>query len=496
MQKEKVSDVKKKHIQLYQYARNLYEAVEFFGKVMRPDVSVFHGLNVVLCFEKFTKQFNQPLSTTTVFKTARQFANGVGIILELRSGVAKTDDRTTMPKYLEVSTLSDFPGEHEWLFYGRSTVLQIYNIIEASVTFQKGTHAGELCMFNKFQQLIQSQEIRWTMAELSALIELIQYQKMVNKNVIDVMESKDNDSNAKYSKYHSKYGKQLFNHFCRHKNTKSVAIHNFESLPQIMRQSLFHCENQVPSIIPILELFPYLREISFNSLQLIHMEQYCKDYVEAVLQYIDHIEKEKNHMHTRYLKKLSFQSEPQKITENNKTIKQLETLKFEILQNYQWGIKYELAQNVHNLIFINADTEKEQHVLKQQLAQQYSEKKEAELKQQLLKQKQLQQMEKAKIKISENQLHEFEEQKYSNLDSKIVRMCNQLRSYYKMFNKSYDNLFREYCDENGLEDDTLQEELQQSPLDCLLVDFDDDFPFKKPPINYEEKLDMIHAILV
>eukprot|EP01084_Bolivina_argentea_P263602 446221_1 len=461
MQKEKVSDVKKKHIQLYQYARNLYEAVEFFGKVMRPDVSVFHGLNVVLCFEKFTKQFNQPLSTTTVFKTARQFANGVGIILELRSGVAKTDDRTTMPKYLEVSTLSDFPGEHEWLFYGRSTVLQIYNIIEASVTFQKGTHAGELCMFNKFQQLIQSQEIRWTMAELSALIDMIQYQRMVNKNIMQT-ESKENESNTKYLKYngHSTYGKQLFNHFCRNKNTKSVTIHNFQSLPPTLRQSLFQCDDQTPSIIPILELFPYLREITFNNLQLIQMENHCKNYVEAVLQYITHVQNKRNHMHTRYLKKLSFQSEPQKITENNKTIKQLETLKFEILQNYQWGIKYELAQNVHNLIFINADTEKEQHVLKQQLAQQYSERTKAERKRHLLKQKQLEQMEKANVKHPKRQTHAYEEQKHSNFDykHKIDRICDQLRSYYKMFNKPYDNLFRKYCDENGFGDDDLQDD--------------------------------------
>eukprot|EP01084_Bolivina_argentea_P275904 470623_1 len=56
-----------------------------------------------------------------------------------------------------------------------------------------------------------------------------------------------------------------------------------------------------------------------------------------------------------------------------------------------------------------------------------------------------------------------------------------LARYYKSLGQPYDKLFAGYCEDNGLEDDTLDEELEVDPSDCLLIDFDENFPFAKAP---------------
>eukprot|EP01084_Bolivina_argentea_P081844 148191_1 len=63
----------------------------------------------------------------------------------------------------------------------------------------------------------------------------------------------------------------------------------------------------------------------------------------------------------------------------------------------------------------------------------------------------------------------------------IDDICEALSRYYKSLDKPYDKLFSTYCEDNGLDD--VAEELKQPPEDCLLVDFDENFPFEKEPRN-------------
>ena len=62
------SQVSERHLQFYHYARALFEAAEFFGQRMTPDLKLYHGLNKVLYFSKFTEYFKQPISTTPSFQ--------------------------------------------------------------------------------------------------------------------------------------------------------------------------------------------------------------------------------------------------------------------------------------------------------------------------------------------------------------------------------------------------------------------------------------------
>eukprot|EP01083_Nonionella_stella_P019174 53300_1 len=59
-------------------------------------------------------------------------------------------------------------------------------------------------------------------------------------------------------------------------------------------------------------------------------------------------------------------------------------------------------------------------------------------------------------------------------------ICQAIGRYYNDLGKPYDVLFSSYCVENGLEDeDAIKEEMEQDVSDCILVEFDAEFPLKE-----------------
>eukprot|EP01084_Bolivina_argentea_P172650 299067_1 len=192
--------VTRRHLQLYFCARSLYEAVEFYGEEMNSEMKVYHGLNRVMKFPKFTTHFHQPISTTTSIITAQSFSRGIGIILALKSGSASFNDTSQIPKYLSVSWLSCFPNEDEKLFYGANVMFQIYNIFEAQTKTRLQSHLNELSLLNKFQQMLKNENINWDKESsemIDALVTLIKQQQISN---IDGRRH-ENDKEEKEKKY-------------------------------------------------------------------------------------------------------------------------------------------------------------------------------------------------------------------------------------------------------------------------------------------------------
>eukprot|EP01084_Bolivina_argentea_P218982 371489_1 len=248
----KEEQVTQRHRQLYHYSRYLLESIEFFGKYMENSLTVYHGLNKIMLFEKFNAYFNQPISTTSSLTTALQFAKGRGVVLTLKSGAQRSYDKTKIPKYLSVSWLSCFPNESEKLFYGTYVVFRIHNITEAETL---NGHATELQIFNKFQQTLQNKQnkpVKWDINDkkgkkmIEALVVLIKQQQnvtnreqtiLVNKDIEDEQDEKDDSKENDvelYGKYITNYGRQLFHYFCTNKNTTQIMIRDFKSLPRIM----------------------------------------------------------------------------------------------------------------------------------------------------------------------------------------------------------------------------------------------------------------------
>eukprot|EP01083_Nonionella_stella_P101282 286925_1 len=82
----------------------------------------------------------------------------------------------------------------------------------------------------------------------------------------------------------------------------------------------------------------------------------------------------------------------------------------------------------------------------------------------------------------------------SDLD--IDRISAAVGRYYKSLGRPYNNEFAIFCAEIGMQDvDALNEELEEDPEDCALIEFDDNFPFKKEPKYDEERSQLIFELV-
>ena len=81
--------------------------------------------------------------------------------------------------------------------------------------------------------------------------------------------------------------------------------------------------------------------------------------------------------------------------------------------------------------------------------------------------------------------------------SVLETINNGLSKYYSSLNKPYKDLFVNYAEENGYEDDdALMEELNGDWEDSNLVEFDEDIPFSKYFIESgDEKEEIIFKLL-
>ena len=87
--------------------RNLFVAINFYGRPMDPGVTVWHGLSEKMVFKGFSAYFDCPTSTTTekIVASATFAGDGRGIVLGLTS-------RQKESPYiaLDVTPFSRFPG--------------------------------------------------------------------------------------------------------------------------------------------------------------------------------------------------------------------------------------------------------------------------------------------------------------------------------------------------------------------------------------------------
>ena len=63
----------------------------------------------------------------------------------------------------------------------------------------------------------------------------------------------------------------------------------------------------------------------------------------------------------------------------------------------------------------------------------------------------------------------------------IEQINTALSRYYKSLNQPYDDEFLNYCDENGVDDELLDDEIMGGEDESMLVQFDNNFPFDKIP---------------
>eukprot|EP01084_Bolivina_argentea_P023070 42958_1 len=353
---ETKTETTNRHRELYYYARALYETFELFGTQMSKKLTVYHGLDKMMYFQRFSAFFNQPISTTTVLIVAQQFSQGVGIILELKSA-SQLNDTSKVPKYLSVEWLSAHPNEKELLFYGGNVTFQICDIYEATTM---KSHKKELSLFNLFQKMVQNQHVDWNSYNnnmCNSLIKLIQTQKTIN------MKKKNNEQMKKVKDY----GQQLFDYFCNNENTTKIGINNIQKLPTALCKVLFENINNI-SLVPITNLFQCLQHLSINELNIDNMTISSTQYAQAVLKYIN--ESPKTFGVT--LKSIIFESTPDIHGKRKSALQQLRDVFVQKLKQKQWRIEYEFAittTKTHIIRFINYGDEEHRlyyHIKKRQ----------------------------------------------------------------------------------------------------------------------------------
>eukprot|EP01083_Nonionella_stella_P286660 975609_1 len=347
-QKDHIStkNVTDRHQEIYYYARCLFEAVEFFGLSMHSKLHVYHGLNRVLYFNKFTAWFNQPISTTIDPQTAIQFSRGVGIILILTAAMEYLKDRNKQVKYLPVSWLSCFPNENEYLFYGKHVVFKISDIW----TNDKGVqgHSAELNVLNKFQKLLNGEQVSWNKDETD--IEMLLLFIMLRLKSLDSLgQGRDTPINKEISDYSI----ALFNYFCDNKN--KICICDFTSLANRLQIALFvDQDNTLPNVSfsKITKLFIHLTDLSLIGLDLDSMTTNAECYVNAIL---SHIVSASSQNAFVTLRKISIQSKKQTVNKEDSTLQKIATQYLIRYRKHEWYFDYEVtpAELKHVLIFTN-----------------------------------------------------------------------------------------------------------------------------------------------
>eukprot|EP01084_Bolivina_argentea_P178606 308696_1 len=111
-QNETIDDVKKRHAELVNWLKLLFETIVMYGgNYSTNDKPLYHGLNRKFYFKEFKAKFYIPLSGSTEKSTAQDFSEGVGMILEF-GGL-----NTFNVPYFDTASLSAYPNEKEYLFF-------------------------------------------------------------------------------------------------------------------------------------------------------------------------------------------------------------------------------------------------------------------------------------------------------------------------------------------------------------------------------------------
>ncbi len=77
----------------------------------------------------------------------------------------------------------------------------------------------------------------------------------------------------------------------------------------------------------------------------------------------------------------------------------------------------------------------------------------------------------------------------------ILKINEKLEQHYKTFDRTHNNKFINWCEENGFEDDSIITELVKNaePSDCILLEYDNNFP--SPEKIEDKKLYMFNTLI-
>eukprot|EP01084_Bolivina_argentea_P271843 462645_1 len=190
-------EIRKRHSKFYFLSRFIFEAIHFFGTVLPVDAQVYHGLDKPFLFKNFCCHFNAPTSTTTEKYEAMNFAQDAGIILCLKNGNIEMGYKivrqfaANQTRYLDISWISQFSHEKEWLFFGHDIKFDIVNIIHKEIP--KNTSKRLIL----FENIITNKTIDWSKESRKRINGLAKRINETRENIIQMF----TDNHIEFQKY-------------------------------------------------------------------------------------------------------------------------------------------------------------------------------------------------------------------------------------------------------------------------------------------------------
>eukprot|EP01084_Bolivina_argentea_P105311 188546_1 len=140
-----------KHSNFAHLGRLLRECVDLYGTEIRVISRLYYGINNCMEFKASNARIKGPISTTTEYTVAVNFASSNGMILELFNAPQSTRALGTCSSFA-CQFLSDFKNEQEVFFVGGTQRFIILDIIDASSTSSYGIYINALANIDKYLQ--------------------------------------------------------------------------------------------------------------------------------------------------------------------------------------------------------------------------------------------------------------------------------------------------------------------------------------------------------
>eukprot|EP01083_Nonionella_stella_P111602 327478_1 len=193
-QDESMESILIRHSSFFHLGKYLREVVRFFGTKPEEGDVFYRGIDAEFKFPRVLSfKMPGPVSTTTIFMVAVNFAREYGSVLTLTSGARR----------VSVSWLSDFGNEHEHLFLQSHHNFSIKNIH----LIQSGIESAHVLRCIK--QLMESTTYNWN-------ITMMPEDQTLLKSLIgnELHQTFGNESKYKKCERLSKYEGYLFHQYC------------------------------------------------------------------------------------------------------------------------------------------------------------------------------------------------------------------------------------------------------------------------------------------
>eukprot|EP01083_Nonionella_stella_P228103 808668_1 len=285
-----------RHSTFYHLGKYLKEVVDWFGtEVGKNDAGptrFYHGINDEFTFPKFVNvDIYSPLSTTTRFSVAAQFATESGVIVTLKSSAHKI--YYSKLNYISVDWLSDYGNESECLFVQSGGRFDFENIILVEAGIQLSS------VFRCIRHLDTLHSVRVKFEAMTSMHDQQLLQSLIENELYRKL-----GTESKYSKCGGlhKYAVTIFHQYCVNKNKIAIDKENMVSNMAFLNR--YFMVDEYPKwdwidLNVLCSLYPNIEQLQYDGVRKSDdctcSIDLCKNTMENIYEHFEKISEDKQH---------------------------------------------------------------------------------------------------------------------------------------------------------------------------------------------------------